>query len=402
MKKKAIALAIASAMVVPNAFAAQDTSGMQYTSASEGFWASLRVHFNSGERSDSDIEIKSSHGPYRIYGSSSRFGARGSNDLGNGLVGFYAYEVGMFARTGLELETRQLHVGLRGAFGEVRAGSFWTAPFNMVYGSTDVANRQSGEIVFAPVGGFPNLLPGIISRSVQYTTPDLNGFQGAVVASMINDGPPGVSTRTNAKNTIDYWALAGSYSISGFTVAGTYNTRADYGDTLMHEDEPLDEFVRYAHRAHPEEEGVEISDSFWCVECRYNDVDSWAIRLAYEQDNWYVTSWYGEIDYSGVSYIFDSTKDGVTTRVVNIPSDPKLFSFAAGIAVDNVDFYVVYDSVDNAQGAYSAKNHFGTVGVQYNFTSKSRIWVEYAGQDASIELESFRDDYVSVGLRHDF
>ena len=43
MKKQALAIAIASALVAPSAFAAQDTSGMQYTSAAEGFYASIRA-----------------------------------------------------------------------------------------------------------------------------------------------------------------------------------------------------------------------------------------------------------------------------------------------------------------------------------------------------------------------
>ncbi|MDM5147635.1 porin [Candidatus Persebacteraceae bacterium Df01] len=396
MKKKAIALAIASAMVAPNAFAAQDTSGMQYTSASEGFWASLRVRWNSGEK---DGESAASKHSAEIQNSGSRFGVRGSNDLGNGLVGFYAYEAGMDAENGGSLETRQLHVGLRGNFGEVRAGSFWAAPYNMVYGSTDVANKQSASLL---VGS--HVFPGRISRSVQYTTPNLNGFQGAVIASMVNDDRYDADENTvaNGENAVDYWALAGSYSISGFTVAGTYNTRADYTNVLLsdpdNDNSPIRALIDQV--AAIAEADDDTTHSAQVERGLNNDVDSWALRLAYEQDNWYVTSWYGETNYSDVTYEYKSTTDGVETEVVQAASDPQLFSIAAGVAVDKVNLYAVYDSLENAEGADGAKDHYGTVGVQYNLGSKSRVWIEYASQDLDTDADA--DDYVNIGLRHDF
>ena len=76
MKKKAIILAIAGVLATPSAFAAEDDMGMHFTSASEGFYGSIRAGFFDNVVDD--------------YGS--RVGVNGYNDLGNGLEGFYTFE----------------------------------------------------------------------------------------------------------------------------------------------------------------------------------------------------------------------------------------------------------------------------------------------------------------------
>ena len=74
MKKKILALAIAGSLAVPQAaLAAEDSFGMQYTSASEGFYASIRAAlYANGEKEN---------GSANIGGAFSRFGVRGTNDL---------------------------------------------------------------------------------------------------------------------------------------------------------------------------------------------------------------------------------------------------------------------------------------------------------------------------------
>ena len=91
MKKQALTLAIAAALSAPSALAAQDTSGMRYTSAAEGFYASIRVGYEGGTKEDSKGSLGG--GPNHD-GFASRIGVRGTNDLGGGLEGFYQWEAG--------------------------------------------------------------------------------------------------------------------------------------------------------------------------------------------------------------------------------------------------------------------------------------------------------------------
>ncbi len=394
MKKQALAIAIASAMVAPSAFAAQDTSGMHFTSASEGFYASLRARldFSSGNRG-ADIE-----------NNSSRFGIRGTNDLGGGLEGFYQWEGGISIESGgfsdNAVRVRLGNVGLRGNFGELIVGSFWPNDYNWTFGGTDIANNYSGFLVYN------GDREGRTSKSIQYTTPDLNGFQGAIRIRTDNKGSndgPG-----NDDNDLDAWNLAATYAVQGFTVAGSYNVVPDGLTKTNAEFNP-----RTIANGGDEETTAAVLD----------DRTAWTVRLGYAQDNWYVKGWYGETNNSdGVnSSVRAASRDAVpggtgananalvgdTTASNDSAEDVEIFSIAAGVSVDKVNLYVGYETAENSNaygqgnsGNNGQESTYGLVGVQYNLGSQSRVWIEYWNRD--IDANPNRDDIVSVGLRHDF
>lgn len=421
MKKQALALAIASALAAPSALAAQDTSGMQYTSASEGFYASLRGQLDFAN-SDNDASIG---------GGSSRIGIRGTNDLGGGLEGFYQYELQVGINDaananadedGAELRTRLGHVGLRGNFGEFVVGSFWTADYGFTHGSTDVANNYSGYL------NYTTEREGRSEQSVQYTTPDLNGFQGAVLAKV------GGGTDDN---DLDLWNLSAQYAIQGFTVGGSYNviTDTNYTVGVLAEDQyraavaavpaadaqcsggaavPANgtcpagetyEAATPAEAAITAQTGLVVDDDE-IVSDNKEDLTSWTLRLGYAQDNWYVNGWYGEdstSDYSADVAVRDGTTG--TDTVVNISADDtELFSLAAGVAVDKVNLYGVYEvrETDFTGGdvSLSREDSYGTIGVQYNLGAQSRVWIEYWARD--LDSNPAAEDVINIGLRHDF
>ena len=403
MKKQALAIAIASALVAPSAFAAQDTSGMQYTSAAEGFYASIRAQLDLGS-GDNDANINEG---------SSRIGIRGTNDLGGGLEGFYQWEgeVNITDSTNAFKRNRLGHVGLRGAFGEVVAGSFWTNDYFWTHGSTDIANVYSGYL------NYSDRREARSERSIQYTTPDLNGFQGAFLVGIGNndDGDDG-----DNGNDLDSWNLSAQYDIQGFTVAGSYNVVTD-GQTVS--GERVDATCAVNINV-PTVINLDIPDEFSGLDMAacdaldrnitvgnvnvnvtgdftpasddrvYEDLTSWTIRLGYTQDNWYVNGWYGEDDYS------EGDNGGPA-------EDVEIFSVAAGVAVDKVNLYVLYESAENA-GRYGGggsqytgmETKYGTLGVQYTLGSNSRVWIEYFSQD--VDSDPSVEDVINIGLRHDF
>ncbi len=402
MKKQALAIAIASALVAPSAFAAQDTSGMQYTSAAEGFYASIRaqVDFSNGNN-DADLNE-----------GSSRIGIRGTNDLGGGLEGFYQWELGVgIDDANEELDQRLGLVGLRGAFGEVVAGSFWTNDYNWTHGSTDIANVYSGYL------NYSNVREARSERSIQYTTPDLNGFQGAFLVGVGNsdndaDGDNG--------NDLDSWNLSAQYAIQGFTVAGSYNVITD-GQVASGSNDPstcavsitspisvpvtlpsvftelgeadcntLNQTISIPNANGPIP--VSIAGNFEAADDSraYEDLTSWTIRLGYAQDNWYVNGWYGEDDSS------ESIRPDGTAN-----ADAELFSVAGGVAVDRVNVYALYEAVENADGGrVGVEDSYGTLGVQYTLGSNSRVWIEYWSRD--LDSDPAAEDVINIGLRHDF
>ena len=125
----------------------------------------------------------------------SRFGLKGSEDLGGGLKANFLLEAGFDPSTGVAnsytnpytganstaIFGRQSWVGVSGAFGEVKLGKMWT-PFDMVKGSGAAAFDAN---IFAPAANVwasnnYNDRPG---NSVYYSTPGFSGFSAAGIYS---------------------------------------------------------------------------------------------------------------------------------------------------------------------------------------------------------------------------
>lgn len=224
MKKKLLIALLAAVLGTPQvAFAARDGEGMQYTSASEGFYGSIRTFYssNTGDKRNGG----------RISADGSRLGLRGTLDLGSGLTGLYRYEWAVSGdnngeagfvsgNTGKDsFKTRLSYVGLRGAFGEFVAGSHWENDYNWVTAATDIASTGSGN--FAPHFRRAN--------SFQYTTPDANGFQASFRVMMDggdeNDGASGNIVSGNLGHIVASVAEGESVVNSQLRITGLGTTR---------------------------------------------------------------------------------------------------------------------------------------------------------------------------------
>jgi predicted porin len=128
-KTTAIALAVAGTVAAP--VAVQAGEGEVYASARIGIQMT-----DTGGTSDFDI---------RSF--SSRFGAKGESDLGNGLTGYghYEWDVDFGDENGdSEISVRHRYVGLKGDFGRVYIGQTYHAFYNHVVGPADPAYWNSG------------------------------------------------------------------------------------------------------------------------------------------------------------------------------------------------------------------------------------------------------------------
>jgi predicted porin len=120
----------------------------------------------------------------------SRWGIKGSEDLGGGLKAVFNFEQGIdlgngatqnFAAGGASGFTRQATVGLEGGFGAVKLGQNWTA-FDDIYGS---ANSGFDSALSASRGVWKNYWAysnGNTNSNAQiyYATPVIAGFSGAL------------------------------------------------------------------------------------------------------------------------------------------------------------------------------------------------------------------------------
>jgi predicted porin len=390
MKKKALALAVAGAFFAPASYAAQDTSGMQYTSAAEGFYASIRAQFSTEKKTD---------GGAGIGNSSSRFGVRGSNDLGGGLKGFYQYEAGVSSDNNGGLLTRLAHVGLEGAFGRVWAGSGWVETHNMTYGATDIGNFGGGNL------SYTDLRPGRDNDVIQYRTPDISGFQGALGFNMKAGADNDSSADGNADkddNNLEMWTAAAKYSVQGFTGAFAYSVRPDSRFDVSASSDRRHNLDGNGMRTGTP--STAVADQLHVVNApsKKDDMTAWSARLGYAQDNWSVNGWYGK----------NNTGDFASGYY----EDATFFSMAGKVSVGKVDLYAVWekseaptkrvsrvDETNDYEYERDARDNEVTntvVGISYQLGSRSKIWMDYVAQDD--ETKTNEEDFVNIGLRHDF
>lgn len=150
------------------------------------------------------------------YLSTSRFGMRGSEDLGGGLKATFNLEAGVDIDTGSsETDTggtffaRRSVVGLAGRFGEVRLGRDYTPGF---YASktADVPGLYANWLTFVTQGG----QTARTSNGIHYT----GTFAGFRVRAVYADG----ESPAPDSSAGDVWGLAADYASGPLNVHGYY------------------------------------------------------------------------------------------------------------------------------------------------------------------------------------
>ena len=179
MKKSLIALAVLAA------------SGATFAQSTVTIYGLLDANINStksGNVTNTNIDSGGIQ--------TSRFGLKGSEDLGGGLKANFKLESGINIDTGragsytnpytgassTSVFSRQSWVGVSGEFGEIQLGKMWT-PYDDLQGLGAAAFNAN---IFAPAAyvwqsnGY-NDRPG---NSIYYATPNFGGFSGAVMYSL--------------------------------------------------------------------------------------------------------------------------------------------------------------------------------------------------------------------------
>lgn len=362
MDKKILAGAVAAGLlVVPASHAAIDDAGMQYTSAGEGFYGSLRVRLRSVETESGDSTD--------VNAPASRLGVRGSVDLGGGLSANYRYEFGVNPDNGSNMGSTRLHnVGLSGGFGSVSFGTQWGLDYNYVWATTDVMNWNSGPYAYTDERA------GRQSNELAYYSPDFNGFDFglAVVVDAAADSTGGEA------ETVDEFKVGARYTFGGFSVAGTYVAGALTYNSVADDD----------MGTRPD---MQTNTADGTMDTQKSDPKSFGVALGYGQDNWSVGYYYGDTDYGATDADGDSGFTG----------SEKIHALAAQVSIDKATLRAVYETKDNKlEGSRADTDEsFWTVGAQYDLGSKSRIYAEVNRSEAANGDET---DVWEIGHRVDF
>ena len=184
MKKSLIAMAVLAASGVVSAQSSVTLYGL-----ADVFVGSTKVKTTGTGLSTSQRQTVIDSGGFNT----SRFGLKGSEDLGGGLKANFLLEGGFDISTGAAnnytnpftgatsnaIFGRQSWVGVSGGFGEIKLGKMWT-PYDEVKGSGAGAFDAN---IFAPAAGVwaSNNYQDRPGNSIYYSTPNFGGFSAAAM-----------------------------------------------------------------------------------------------------------------------------------------------------------------------------------------------------------------------------
>jgi len=221
MKKSLIAMAVLAA-----SGAAMAQSSVTLYGIADVWVGSVEKDQDAGLRADGTIGVATSTSTTSMISggvSTSRWGMKGSEDLGGGLKANFQYEAGVSVDTGASADfTRQAWVGVSGGFGDVRFGKI-SSPYdnnsgtsNAVFDSDLAPTNGPGGAVFAS-GDYVSK----VNNAIYYKTPSMGGFAADVMYSLDEDAAkPAVLanpvTFTPAVDAVDAVSVTGA----GLTYAG--------------------------------------------------------------------------------------------------------------------------------------------------------------------------------------
>jgi len=193
---------------------------------------------------------------------SSRFGLKGSEDLGGGLKANFNFEQGFTIDDGVQgtaglAFSRQSWVGFSGGFGEVRLGRTTTA-FDDVRGASDAVFDSAFSPLTWVAGDATGSYTGRPDNTIYYHAPTMGGFSGALSYSLGEDknipantgvtsttsmnltygaGPVAVQfgyqveTQKAALDDTKYMTFGASYDLGVAKLMATYGTAKNIGLT---------------------------------------------------------------------------------------------------------------------------------------------------------------------------
>ena len=174
----------------------------------------------------------------------SRYGFKGSEDLGGGLKAVFKLEQGFDISTGAANAgafNRQAFVGLEGGFGSVTFGNVWSAMDDVIGAGNGAFDTGAFSPLYSMSGSVHNTYQDRPRNAIKYTSPSFGGLTGAVVygldenAAVKRDivdfnlayaaGPLGVSVAYQVQNNTtdtELFLLNGSYDLGVAKLLATY------------------------------------------------------------------------------------------------------------------------------------------------------------------------------------
>ncbi|WP_018946284.1 porin [Thioalkalivibrio sp. AKL17] len=378
MQKKILAMAVAGAFAAAPALASADDSVTLFGQLKYEVGA---IDGATDNWQGTGLAIGSDNRDLTHSTAGSRFGIRGSEDLGGGLTGLFRIQGnfggpgGIFAGGNLQTN-EETWVGVDGDFGQVRLGRSDTAmknalkPFRAFTDTLADSATRPGTVsgltpTFDNAGNFDGMM-GLNSWAradgIHYQSPDFAGFTFGATLEPVGE------------KTESYYALNGIYEMGPMVFSGAYESQTS------------------------------SSDGYGALENRQGvaDMDSWHLGFSFDFGQGDVGVSYNQWNGDDDSVIGDNKVEQVVV--------PANFRVTDQI---NLRAAVQYNDLDSGETMIDEESSWTNfaVGAQYHFSNRTEAYVNIwrdgiSGVTATNGNNGWglADDgtHVGVGLRHSF
>ncbi|MDP2804841.1 MAG: porin, partial [Gallionellaceae bacterium] len=314
MQKKIIALAIAAAFSAP-AFA--DNANITVYGK-----AILDVESVSNDKSTLSRST-------RVQTNASRLGFKGKEDLGDGLSGWFQFEVQMDAdgngANGLANGTRNSGVGIDSGFGTIMMG-VWDTPFKLAHNKIELFDNTTVFSATNLIGrSGSNSYVTRRSNVVQYWSPSLGGV------------------KVNVSHSPDEGTSAGAATTQGFNKSQT-------SMSAVYDDKDSGVYVAAAYEMRPDATTKATTDSAMRLVARYEMGDFWVGAT-----------------FEGIK-VNSSATVNYTQNNMELAANMKMGTSSVGLS---------YVKNGDTSTAKTNASQF-TLRYGYNFTKRTEVFAAYA------------------------
>lgn len=351
MKKQILAAAVAAAIVAPMSVSAGDVTvygQLHYSIDSIDYDAGV----SGAIRGTGNDSLAAGYDGSAVNSHSSRFGIKGSEDLGNGLSAVFQMEFGIAGEDlGTVANNRNTYVALAGSWGVAGIGQVDT-PFKSSTASLELFSDNIGD--YEQLGFDDIRLP----NAVFYMSPNWNGF--SFVAGI------GMPSADNDADGVEAVSIAATYSNGPFFATLAHEAvSGEYADFLV---------------------GPATDDM---------DFDKWRLGLGYTANGFHVGFIYEDRDIDDLSTLAGFNSD-----------DSDSWQLSGSYTMGNNTFKVAYGEADE-WGYNGTSTPYAideaeqwTVGLDHKLSSRTKIYATYS--DYTTDTADTDWDAFSVGILHKF
>ncbi|WP_444677093.1 porin [Halomonas sp. E19] len=316
----------------------------------------------------------------------SRFGFRARHNVAPDLQAFANMEFrpNLTHQNTNAMTIRNSFLGLRGdQWGMVRIGNFDGVVYQAVTSKFEVHEYEG----FTAISGGPT---GARGDSIQYSTPNLEGFQAHLQVKHASGNGNVVGDGDNS-STVS-WQTAVNYQWQDLYLAAGYNQSKDLDASSLE-----DRNASYkGGGAYPAGEDI------WTVMAAYQFTPAFSARVKYEEvsdrfDN-------DELDRRA-AYYEARGNNGAASNIYGAARN--LWTVGATFDYGMGEIYADYNRIRSAFEGVDSRNAW-TLGANYRFSKPMYVWAEIHDADFDFDAEettlSDLNDEIryTVGLRYDF